>query len=862
MCSTVSPETFCQRLRSILSTESLVLFAGAGVGVWAGLPDWLKYTQSLVDLAKRHDPAIASTMKERIRRRKFIDAFLFYNLSDLIPQGDKLRYIAQPFGRTKYDSNKLRSLMALPFKNVVTTNFDMSLHDAWAANNGVSPICFELADESLAQAAFYPEFFIARIHGRAEDPKSMVLDTDHYKKLASHELYMDFVVQTTLSHQPCLFIGYSFDDPAIIFVLDILKDLKGPHYAMKHYALVRSDDNSLAARLAEFNIEVLTYEDHNVPWKCMDELSGKPIVKEKTLIAQEQGRLEFEHMRLFLASCYVRATTRDVAAPLRDQVMQGMLLSILERYPNGISRDKLAGDIRSIIPANIGESLRISSTGLDVLQKDGWINYRDDKIHLARRPQKRFEKNVNILVKGVLDRFIVKHGEIDKQTLADGTRRILEELFLDRGWDLAAEYAGVKSRYTGDIYGLVRTKLRSDFPKETFARLDNLSRSICDLLIRPNAEESQILSDMARISFGLSVVLNLGMSTLRREVIPERIYLDANVLMPLITEGHPVNPVYRTTLKKLSEVALESGRKCEVLVINAFLNEIVKHRRRGIELVHALNLDDRNSLERHVLYYGADNTNVFVGSYASYVANEMNPVTFEEFLSKIAPYKTETALADFLSKHKIKAVPVDEPHREYQEIYAHFERQLKEAYETLAYSEWEDRKADVLILHEIRQLAQLEFDLRNGHHSYFVTADRRLRDTISLSRPGVAWNAVISNHGLVQLIDLMVGLRLEPRSHSRMVWAIAEMDQVSVLKDYFVSLALKKHDEALLMAIPEIIDLLVDKAEKEARVEKIKLRSRSTKERARAKKFLDRFEEEIFDALAEEIKRRRRQESS
>src|SRR5208283_3961040 len=62
------------------------------------------------------------------------------------------------------------------------------------------------------------EAFIARIHGRAELPDSMVLYPSAYDQLLQNKAYKDFLA-TLLNERSCLFLGFSFLDPAIRHVL-------------------------------------------------------------------------------------------------------------------------------------------------------------------------------------------------------------------------------------------------------------------------------------------------------------------------------------------------------------------------------------------------------------------------------------------------------------------------------------------------------------------------------------------------------------------------------------------------------------------------------------------------------------------
>ena len=859
MAAQSDPNEICERLLRILTEEPVVLFAGAGVGVRAGLPDWRNYLSHLISVAEQYEKETALIMRSRASENRFADSAHYYKICPHIPQGEKYAQLARPFEQGKFDATKLNPLMNLGFEAIVTTNYDRSLHDSSAAVSRKAPRPFELDDGSLRQAPYCNEFYIARLHGRAEIAESMVVDTDDFAKLDSNSFYKDFLCQNILTKKTCLFVGFSFFDPAINKILELLERLVGPRYPRKHYALVPSNDTELAIRLAQFNIEAIKYDNHDTLWKCIESLPLKLVEAKKPVAVATAPTFPFESMHLFLASCYVRAKMSEAATPLRDLILQGIVLGMVEKSAGKASIQSISERLREVIPLSHEDAHLIVSKAISSLAEKGWARTINGEIELARLPEKILEQNLEVLVRGTLNRLIVREGIKEKPTYAEAVRRTLEEIFLSRGWDLGAEFVGARPHPTVDLFDHIKKLLRSLLSKDSFANQDHLSRAVYELLRRPDDVEARILSDVARLSFGLNVLLKLGNSALKLEALPERLYLDASIVMPAITEGHPFRPVYQSVISKLSEELGEAGKVCELLVVTDFLNEIVSHKKLGSRIVEELGLEDPVRLEKHILYYGAENTNVFVGAYASWVGREKKAVPFDEFLKVAAPYTDELGLASFLERLGIRTVSVSEHDASFQELHRNFSRTLSQAYAHFREIGWFREKARILIEHEARQLAQIELELKQGWRSYFVTADKGLREILALTRPGMAWNVVISHLGLVQLIDLLLGVDVEPRSLARLLWGIMEVDEHASLRNYFVDLALKRRDEALVMTLPEIIDRFVEDAERAAKLERVKFFTKSVEDKAKAARFLDRFEENFFAGMAEVVQRRRKQ---
>ncbi len=859
MAAHSDPNEICERLLRILTEEPVVLFAGAGVGVRAGLPDWRNYLSHLISVAEQYEKDTALIMRSRASDQRFSESAHYYKICPYIPQGEKYAQLARPFERDKFDATKLNPLMNLGFEAIVTTNYDRSLHNSSAAVSRKAPRPFELDDGSLRQAPFCDEFYIARLHGRAENSESMVVDTDDFAKLDSNSLYKDFLCQNIFTRKTCLFVGFSFLDPAINKVLEILERLVGPHYPRRHYALVPSNATELVVRLAQFNIEAIKYDNHDTLWKCIESLPLKLAEVKKPVAIPTASTLPFEKMHLFLASCYVQAKMSEAATPLRDLIMQGIVLGMIEKSAGKASIQSISERLREVIPLSHEDAHLIVSKAFSNLAEKGWARTINGEISLAKAPEKILEQNLEVLVRGALNRLIVREGIERKPTYAAAVRRTLEEIFLTRGWDLGAQFVGARPRPARDLFDHIRNLLRSLLSKDSYANQDHLGRAIYELLRRPDSVEARILSDVARLSFGLNVLLKLGNSALKLEALPDRLYLDASVVMPAITDGHPYRPVYQSVISKLVEELTGAGKMCELLVATDFLNEIVSHKERGSRIVEELDLEDPTRLEKHILYYGAENTNVFIGAYASWVGREKKVVLFDEFLKVAAPYTNELGLASFLKKMGIRTVSMPEDDASFQELYMNFSRSL-----SLGYARFRDigqfqKKARILIEHEARQLAQIELDLKQGWRSYFVTADKELREILALSRPGMAWNVVISHLGLVQLIDLLLGVDVEPRSLARVLWGVMELDEHASLRNYFVDLALKTRDEALVMTLPQIIDRFVVDTERAAKLEGVKFFTKGVKDKAKAARFLDRCEVNFFAGMAEVVQRRRKQ---
>ena len=244
-----------------------------------------------------------------------------------------------------------------------------------------------------------------------------------------------------------------------------------------------------------------------------------------------------------------------------------------------------------------------------------------------------------------------------------------------------------------------------------------------------------------------------------------------------------------------------------------------------------------------------ENCNVFVGAYAAHVGTTKDKLSFATFLNAEAPYRDEDALAKFLS-NRMGIETIDTNTSGLARLPAILEA-LEASY--LADSAGYETKPSILIQHEARQLARLEADLEQYIRAVFVTTDERLRRVVVGKELNRVSSSLISHLGLVQLIDLLIGMDAEPQSLVRVLWAVQACDEKAQLRNYFVDIALRHYEPAEARTMNKILDDIVDEAAKEAH--KVGITMGGKKLAPKAFKFLDRFEDKFFGTMAQLLRK-------
>ena len=851
--STLSRKELAGRLTEIIRAEPCTLFAGAGTANRAGMPTWHAYLTFLADFADSYEPAVATIMRKRIKSNLLLDAAHYYKTCVEIPVGDKMAKLAEPFAAGKYTASRLDDLCSLPFAAMVTTNYDRSLHDAIVKWRSEAAQCVELQDPTLRAAAFWNHFYIARIHGRAELPETIVLEQDDYNRLYSDPDYQDFL-HNLLVQKRCIFLGFSFLDPAIERVLDFIRD-KGV-YPQKHYALVPAGSQGLRERMASYNIEILEYDggsNHETLWSSIADVAS-------SLRADPREQIQdlpsvFDTARRLLAVCYVRAKIGKDVTALRNIVVQGIVLSELAKGLSSVS--EVAKQLQNYLPLKETEALTIASSAIDEMVDRKMCMREEDAVVLVQDlKDQTLASPATELTKRVANRLIVREKLELKPEIMDALQKTIEEVIVLRGFDMGAEFS--TAQFTSDVDPLPTIKKAIDRHLKGYweDRKGKIADALLDLLRRPDPQEEAILADLGRISFGIEVVLQAGRSTMYALSLPEIIYLDSNVLMPAIVRGHPYRPSYLGAITKLQEAATREGASAAVVCADVFLDEIINHRKKAITLVEELGLENPETLKRRIQYFGADNVNVFVGAYSTWISDASGDRSFAKFLTNEAPYSNHKTLAEYLKNLGIRVVSIQPKTQVQVKAYQAALDRLDTGYETLeaGLEDWQ-KKPLVLKKHEAFQLAALEHSLSTGKRSIFVTANRTLRRAVAVSDFAGLEDSLMSHRNLIQLVDLLVGVPIDAGSLTRLLWTIRIADERAALKDYLITRALPHYSAALMLKMSDLLDGYVEKVLRDAELEDVDLLAVKSDERIKTSKFLDRVEDKFFDNMAEEVRK-------
>ena len=212
-----------RELAKVIATERPIALVGAGLSVPAGLPTW----SDLLKEMHRELPARASSKYRAALNKERDLLWRAQEYKELIGAATFESLLKKRFGKVPVlkPSNPAVALVKLPFRHLITTNYDDVLLQAysvanltpprfltWSNEDDIRSFIFSLRSNSTAR-------FLLHLHGHHSDPKSIVLTDNDYTEryvrtnTTTRRLFAIFTTERVV------FIGFSLNDPDLMALL-------------------------------------------------------------------------------------------------------------------------------------------------------------------------------------------------------------------------------------------------------------------------------------------------------------------------------------------------------------------------------------------------------------------------------------------------------------------------------------------------------------------------------------------------------------------------------------------------------------------------------------------------------------------
>jgi hypothetical protein len=230
-------DSFIETYVEALHDQNAAVFAGAGLSIPAGLVNWKELLRSIaqeIDLDVDKEDDLVTLAQFHINERKGRHGINRALIHEFASRG-KLT-----------DNHKL--LAALPVRTYWTTNYDTLIEDALKDVGKLADV--KRAVEDLPTTLPRRDAVVYKMHGDISQPGKAVVTKDDYELYDTMRQLFSIALKGDLVSKTFLFIGFSFNDPNLSYILSRIRLLLGEN-RRDHYCLIRrvhrNDFNTQAA---------------------------------------------------------------------------------------------------------------------------------------------------------------------------------------------------------------------------------------------------------------------------------------------------------------------------------------------------------------------------------------------------------------------------------------------------------------------------------------------------------------------------------------------------------------------------------------------------------------------------------------
>ncbi|WP_404991295.1 SIR2 family protein [Cupriavidus pauculus] len=372
-------EAFIRDFVTDLRENNVAIFAGAGMSKGSGFVDWPTLLTG-----------VAQELGLSVDKEHDLISLAQYHVNHRGNRSGIKRAILEEFSHQAQLSATHRILARLPIQTYWTTNYDSLIEDSLKAALKVPDVKSD--PKNLSNTRPRRDAIVYKMHGDVTNSDEAIITKEQYETYyRTHEAFIT-ALSGDLIAKTFLFIGFSFTDPNLDYVLSRLRHQSGDrqHYCfMKKESKGANDDNDTfkykqrkqelrVADLKRYKIAALLIDDYEDIVKILTEIENR--YKKRTIFvsgsAEEYGkwdRLEAQKFIHKLSKAIIQAGSTIVNGfgwGVGSAVINGALEAVYENYER-CSDDQL-----------IMRPFPQFETGGKSLP-DMWQEYREKMISLA-----------------------------------------------------------------------------------------------------------------------------------------------------------------------------------------------------------------------------------------------------------------------------------------------------------------------------------------------------------------------------------------------------------------------------------------------------------------------------------------------
>lgn len=373
-------ESFIKEFVKDLAENNVAVFAGAGLSKSAGFVNW---TDLLRD--------IATELGLSVDKEHDLISLAQYHVNENRGKARINKKILEEFAQEAEATENHKVLARLPVTTFWTTNYDTLIEDSLKAANKVVDIKHQV--KQLANTRPKRDVVIYKMHGDVYHPADAILTKEQYESYyKTHDAFVTALSGDLIS-KTFLFVGFSFTDPNLDYVLSRLNIQFGEN-SRQHYCFIKkqsqgNDDEEMfkynlrkqelmVNDLMRYKIKTLLVDEYTDITEILGEIERR--FRKKTVFisgsAEEYGAWSRNEAQSFIHSLSKKIVSSGFRIVngfgwgVGSAIINGALEAVYER-PDRYSEDQLI--MRPFPQFETGEK-KLS---------DLWEEYRHRMISLA-----------------------------------------------------------------------------------------------------------------------------------------------------------------------------------------------------------------------------------------------------------------------------------------------------------------------------------------------------------------------------------------------------------------------------------------------------------------------------------------------
>jgi hypothetical protein len=239
----ISKSEMLKQFAKELQSGDAALFVGAGLSKASGFVDWKGLLRD-----------VASELRLDIDREHDLISLAQYHVNDRKGRGHINQLLIEEFTKDAKLTENHRLIASLPVHTVWTTNYDALLETAFQEGHRKPDV--KTTNQNLATTLPNRSVVIYKMHGDYHQPHEAVLTKDDYETYGETREGFSIALRGDLIERTFLFLGFSFTDPNIDYILSRIRILLGGNERV-HYCVMKWPENPKAggAEQAEYEYQ-------------------------------------------------------------------------------------------------------------------------------------------------------------------------------------------------------------------------------------------------------------------------------------------------------------------------------------------------------------------------------------------------------------------------------------------------------------------------------------------------------------------------------------------------------------------------------------------------------------------------------